>query len=63
MVSLSEVAVGIVASDDEARFRDLMEARHYLGALLGVGEWARPCAMSPTIEADGWRFWCSRRGR
>ena len=36
MVALSEVAVGIVASGDEARFRDLMEAHHYLGALLGT---------------------------
>ena len=35
MVALSEVAVDIVASGDEARFRDLMEAHHYLGALLG----------------------------
>ena len=35
MVALSEVAVGIVASGDEARFRDLMEAHHYLGALPG----------------------------
>ena len=35
MVALSEVAVDIVASGDEARFRDLMEAHHYLGALPG----------------------------
>ena len=42
MVALSEVAVDIVASGVEARFRDLMEAHHYLGALprtltAGVG--------------------------
>ena len=41
MVSLSEVAVDIVASGDEARFRDLMEARHCLGALPGMGETVR----------------------
>ena len=35
MGALSEVAVDIVASGDEARFRDLMEAHHYLGALPG----------------------------
>ena len=35
MVALSELAVDIVASGDEARFRDLMEAHHYLGALPG----------------------------
>ena len=38
MVALSEVAVDIVASGDEARFRDLMEAHHYLGALPGMSE-------------------------
>ena len=36
MVALSEVAVDIVTSGDEARFRDLMEAHHYLGALPGM---------------------------
>ena len=41
MVALSEVAVDIVASGDEARFRDLMEAHHYLGALPGMGETVR----------------------
>ena len=41
MVAFSEVAVDIVASGDEARFRDLMEAHHYLGALPGMGETVR----------------------
>ena len=41
MGALSEVAVDIVASGDEARFRDLMEAHHYLGALPGMGETVR----------------------
>ena len=41
MVVLSEVAVGVVAAEDEARFRDLMEAHHYLGALPGMGETVR----------------------
>ena len=41
MVALSEVAVDIVASGDEARFRDLMEAHHYLGALPGMSHTAR----------------------
>ena len=41
MVALSEVAVDIVASGDEARFRDLLEAHHYLGALPGMGETVR----------------------
>ena len=34
----SEVAVDIVAAADEARFRDVMQAHHYLGALPGMGE-------------------------
>ena len=40
MVVLS-VAVDIVAAEDEARFRDLMEAHHYLGAVPGMGETVR----------------------
>ena len=35
---LSEVAVDLVAAQDEARFRALMQAHHYLGALPGIGE-------------------------
>ena len=38
---LSEVAVDIVAVEDEARFRDLMQAPHYLGAVPGMGETVR----------------------
>ena len=38
---LSEVAVDIVAAQDEARFRDLMQAHHYLGAVPGMGETVR----------------------
>ena len=38
---LSEVAVDIVAVEDEARFRDLMQAHHYLGAVPGMGETVR----------------------
>ena len=38
---LSEVAVDIVAAEDEARFRDLMQAHHYLGAVPGMGETVR----------------------
>ena len=41
MVALSEVAVDIVAARDEARFRDLMQAHHYLGAVPGMGETVR----------------------
>ena len=41
MVVLSEVAVDIVAAKDEARFRDLMRAHHYLGAVPGMGETVR----------------------
>ena len=41
MVVLSEVAVDIVAAHDEARFRDLMQAHHYLGAVPGMGEMVR----------------------
>ena len=37
----SEVAVDIVAVEDEARFRDLMQAHHYLGAVPGMGETVR----------------------
>ena len=38
---LSEVAVDIVAAADEVRFRDLMQAHHYLGAVPGMGETVR----------------------
>ena len=38
---LSEVAVDTVAVEDEARFRDLMQAHHYLGAVPGMGETVR----------------------
>ena len=41
---LSEVAVDIVAVEDEARFRDLMQAHHYLGAVPGMGETVRYAA-------------------
>ena len=38
---LCEVAVDIVAAQDEARFRDLMQTHHYLGAVPGMGETVR----------------------
>ena len=41
MVVLSEVAVDIVAAQDEARFRDVMQAHHDLGAVSGMGETVR----------------------
>ena len=41
MVVLCEVAVDIVAAHDEVRFRDLMRAHHYLGAVPGMGETVR----------------------
>ena len=41
MAVLSEVAVDIVAAEDEARFRDLMQTHHYLGAVPGMGETVR----------------------
>ena len=41
MVVLSEVAVDIVAAQDEVRFRDVMRAHHYLGAVPGMGETVR----------------------
>ena len=41
MAVLSEVSVDIVAAADEARFRDLMDAHHYLGAVPGMGETVR----------------------
>ena len=41
MVVLSEVGVDIVAAQDEVRFRDLMRAHHYLGAVPGMGETVR----------------------
>ena len=41
MAVLSEVAVDIVAPEDEARFRDLMQTHHYLGAVPGMGETVR----------------------
>ena len=41
LVALSEVVVDLVAAHDEARFRALMQAHHYLGALPGIGETLR----------------------
>ena len=41
MAVLSEVAVDIVAAEDEARFRVLMQAHHYLGAVPSPGAWER----------------------
>ena len=41
MVALSEVVVDLVAAQDENRFRALMQAHHYLGALPGIGETLR----------------------
>ncbi len=41
MAVLSEVAVDIVAAADEARFRDLMQTHHDLGAVPGMGETVR----------------------
>ena len=38
---LSEVAVNIVAAEDETRFHDLMQRHHYLGAAPGMGETVR----------------------
>ena len=41
MVALSEVAVDIVAAEDEARFRALLREHHYLGAAPAMGETVR----------------------
>ena len=41
VVALSEVRVDIVAPHEEARFRELMQTHHYLGALPGIGETVR----------------------
>ena len=41
MVALSEVVIDLVAAQDEARFRALMQAHHSLGALPGIGETVR----------------------
>ena len=41
MAVLSELAVDIVAAEDEARFRDLMKTHHYLGALPRMGKTVR----------------------
>ena len=46
-MDLSEVSVDIVAEADEARFRALMQAHHYLGALRPVGETVRYVARHP----------------
>ena len=35
---LSEVVVDLVEPEQEARFRELMQAHHYLGALPKIGE-------------------------
>ena len=44
---LSEVAVDIVAVEDEARFRDLIRRTTISARCRG---WPRPCAMSLTIK-------------
>ena len=41
MGALSEGVVDLVAAQDEARFRALMQAHHSLGALPGIGETVR----------------------
>ena len=41
MAVLSDVAVDIVAAQDEIRFQRLMQTRHYLGAAPGMGETVR----------------------
>ncbi|MCY4190792.1 MAG: hypothetical protein OXD36_07930 [Rhodobacter sp.] len=57
-MDLSEVSVDIVAEADEARFRDLMQAHHHLGALRPVGETVRFAA--PVTAIAGWPSRCSR---
>ena len=52
MVALSELAVDIVASGDEARFRDLMEAHHYLGALPGNRDFHAPASLRADTSAQ-----------
>ena len=52
MVALSEVTVDIVVAEDEARFRDLMQAHHYLGAVPGMGETMRNLARNPRRVLD-----------
>ena len=37
-MALSEVAVDIVGPEREARFQQLMQAHHYLGALPKIGQ-------------------------
>ena len=46
-MALSEVVVDLVAAHDEARFRALMQAHHYLGALPGIGETLRYVGVTP----------------
>lgn len=41
MLALSEVSVDIVAAEDEACFRDVMQENRYLGAVPGMGETMR----------------------
>ncbi len=56
---LSEVSVDIVAEEDEARCRDLMQAHHCLGAIRPVGETLRHVA----CHRDRWlAFAASSRG-
>ena len=54
------VAFDSAAAEDEARFRDLMQAQHYLGAVPEMGETMRHVTH---IATDGWRSWCSRYHR
>ena len=51
---LPDVAVDIVATEDEARFRDLMQANHYLGAVPGKSaDYGSGVAQSPAASRVG----------
>ena len=52
---LSEVSVGLVAAEDEGRFRALMQAHHYLGGVAGDRRDVALCGPSsrPMVGAGG----------
>ena len=60
-MELSQVTLGAVLPEEEARFRAVMGTHHYLGAAPKVGE--DVCGMARCGAASGWRWRRFRRRR
>ena len=55
---MQAVAVDIVAAEDEARFRVLMQAHHYLGAVPGMGGQAENLIKQHKVQFASGRTAC-----